>query len=45
MLWERKFLPADVGIKLLVVLTSKWELAAEESIQKNTKSPDISRRS
>ena len=43
MLWEREFLSADVGVKLLVVLTPKWELAAKKSIQENTKCPDICR--
>ena len=29
MLWESEFLSADVGVKLLIVLTPKWELAAK----------------
>ena len=44
MVWELKLLLADVLVELLVIGASEGELTAEESVQEDTKCPDVSRR-
>ena len=40
---NRQVLLADVAVELLVVLSFEWKSAAEQSVEQDTKCPDISR--
>lgn len=45
MVRELQVLLANIGVELLIILPSERELAAQESEQKYSERPDISRRS